>query len=99
MLGHLILEYVIFELFLVRTYAWYCIVIIELLIPVVVIIYANSFVLFCLCSNLVLQVCNGLLWSCVGLGVPHEEEGQYMSRKDNICRGATGDRHYYVLLL
>jgi hypothetical protein len=27
------------------------------------------------CSNLVLQICNVLLKSGVGLGLPHEEEG------------------------
>jgi hypothetical protein len=41
------------------------------------------------CSNLVLQNCN-VLKSGVGLGLPHEEEGQY--------RRATGNQHSYVLL-
>jgi hypothetical protein len=47
MLWHLISEYVLFErLFLVRTYAWYRIVVIELLFRVVVIIMRIHFYYF-----------------------------------------------------
>ena len=50
MLGHLISEFVIFELiFSVQTYAWYCILIIELLFRVVLImlIHFYNFVYDC----------------------------------------------------
>jgi hypothetical protein len=90
----------IWTIFVVWTYAWNCIVIIELIFVLFCwwlfysfsIIMPISVILLLVsdCSDLVLQVCSGLLRSWVGLGLPHEEEGQ--------CRDATGDQHSYVLL-
>jgi hypothetical protein len=57
MLGHLISEFVIFELLdLVRTYAWYCVVIIELLLRVVLMMTIYSYYFSYDCSHLVLQI-------------------------------------------